>query len=168
MKESQWEELAPAKWAESLTFSLLRWRWSVFSCLSAPTAPHPLQIKYKWKLSEVLFASPLLLSMWSCTMQETILPVVEQHRIYWDRRIGILFQPSALSRASPSHWCLFARLLLLHIQCGDAVRPLLKGDPHLWWPRCNNDLHILCTAQLLCAPCSDPPERWTGHFTLTK
>lgn len=65
MKASQWEELAPANWAESLTFSLLRWRWSVFSCLSAPTPPPPPPLKSSTNENWVKFCL-LVLSIPQC------------------------------------------------------------------------------------------------------
>ncbi len=58
--------------------------------------------------------------------EEMILPVVEQHTLFWDRRIVILFQLTALSQAAPSYWCLFPQLLLFDIQFRDARTPLLR------------------------------------------
>lgn len=75
----------------------------------------------------------------SCMREEMILPVVEQHRIYWDRRIVNLFQLSALSQAASSYWCLFAQLLLFDVRFRDSGRPLLKVNPHLGQARRNDD-----------------------------
>lgn len=120
------------------------------SCMSAPTAPFFFFLFLKSRTNE----------NWVRTCLQVLTPTTGLRNvwwrkryclwsIYWDRRIGILFRLSALSQAAPGHWCLFAQLLLLRIQCRDTRRPLLKVNPRLWWPQCNNDPHIL--SLLLCA-----------------
>lgn len=92
--------------------------------------PEPVpKMKDKWKLSEdvvCLFS----LSTWRCNVWRRKWYCLQQ-RLFWDRRIVILFQLSTLSQAASSYWCLFPQLSLWDIQFRDSRIPLLKVKPHI-------------------------------------
>lgn len=108
-------------------------------CICRPTARvHKKPEKIEWERQS--------LSQHGSVMYEggnDIVPVEEQHRLFWDRRIVISFQLGRLSRAASSYWCLFQPALLFDIQFRDSRTPAFKKTvkTHIGW--FNADPNIL-------------------------